>query len=70
MFAKLLNIFSDSNDKVITRLQEKVDIINSLEESTQKLTNEELADKTEYFRNKISSDTPLDEILPEAFATV
>ena len=70
MFTKLLNIFSDSNEKVIKQLQEKVDNINSLEESINKLTNEELANKTEYFRRKISNGVPLDEILPEAFATV
>ena len=46
MFTKLLNIFSDSNEKVIKQLQEKVDNINSLEESINKLTNEELAYKT------------------------
>ena len=70
MFTKLLNIFSDSNEKVIKQLQEKVDIVNSLEDSTQKLTNEELANKTKYFRNKISSSSTLEQILPEAFATV
>ncbi len=70
MFAKLLNIFSDSNQKVVDQLQEKVDIINSLEESTQKLTNEELANKTKYFRDKISGNSTLEQILPEVFATV
>ena len=70
MFAKLLNIFSDSNQKVVDQLQEKVDIINSLEESTQKLTNEELANKTKYFRDKISGSSTLEQILPEVFATV
>ena len=70
MLTKLLNIFSDSNEKVIKQLQQKVDIINSLEVSINVLTNEELANKTEYFRDKISNGAPLEEILPEAFAVV
>ncbi len=70
MLTKLLNIFSDSNEKVIKQLQQKVDIINSLEVSINVLTNEELANKTEYFRDKISKGAPLEEILPEAFAVV
>ena len=70
MFAKLLNIFSDSNQKVVDQLQEKGDIIKLLEESTQKLTNEELANKTKYFRDKISGNSTLEQILPEVFATV
>lgn len=70
MFTKLLNIFSDSNEKIIDQLQTKIDLINSFEDSLINLTNEELTNKTEYFRNKLSDNISLDEIMPEAFAVV
>jgi len=70
MFTKLLNIFSDSNEKIIDQLQTKIDLINSFEDSLINLTNEELTNKTEYFRNKLSNNISLDEIMPEAFAVV
>ena len=70
MFTKLLNIFSDSNEKIIDQLQTKVDLINSFEDSLINLTSEELTNKTEYFRNKLSNNITLDEIMPEAFAVV
>ena len=43
MFTKLLNIFSDSNEKVIKQLQEKVDNINSLEESINKTSIKDIS---------------------------
>ena len=70
MFTKLLNIFSDSNEKIIEDLQTKVDLVNSFEDSLINLTSEELTNKTEYFRNKLSNNITLDEIMPEAFAVV
>ena len=57
--------------KFMKKCMEKVDIINRLENELQKLTDDELRRKTEEFRNKLQSqNVSLDDILPEAFATV
>ncbi len=44
--------------------------INELEQSYQTLTNEELKAKTEEFRGRFKAGETLDQLLPEAFATV
>src|SRR3954471_12699110 len=44
--------------------------INELEQSYQSLTDEQLRAKTDEFRNRLKAGETLDQILPEAFATV
>ncbi|HEY9248741.1 MAG TPA: preprotein translocase subunit SecA [Rariglobus sp.] len=44
--------------------------INELEQSYQKLTDEQLRAKTDEFRARLKAGETLDQILPEAFATV
>ncbi|MBM2820335.1 MAG: Preprotein translocase subunit SecA, preprotein translocase subunit SecA [Candidatus Berkelbacteria bacterium] len=60
----------DSNEKVVGQLKPKVDQINSLEESFQKLTDKQLKERTKEFRERLSKGVTLDDILPEAFAAV
>ena len=80
----LLKIFKDPNVRKINKIMPVVDRINELEEEFSKLTDEQLKAKTQEFKeilskrptsNDIKEDRKLekqalDEILPEAFATV
>lgn len=80
----LLKIFKDPNVRKINKIMPIVDRINALEEEFSKLTDDELKAKTTEFReilskrptssdikqDRILEKHALDEILPEAFATV
>ncbi|MGB0757619.1 MAG: preprotein translocase subunit SecA [Patescibacteria group bacterium] len=63
-------IFGDSNEKYIKTLQPLVDTIGSFEPTLQKLSDEELAAKTNEFKQQLASGKTLDDILPESFAVV
>lgn len=65
-FKKLL----DDNAKEIKKLQKTVDTINSLEKDMEKLSDDQLRNKTEEFKARYQDGTSLDELLPEAFAVV
>jgi preprotein translocase subunit SecA len=60
----------DSNAREINRMQKTVDRINSLERYYQGLTDDELRAKTEEFRRLLAQGKSLDDLLPDAFATV
>ena len=62
--------FGSANDRFIKKQYKIVEQINALEENFIKLTDEELKDKTIEFRNRLKEGETLDNILPEAFATV
>ena len=67
----LLNkIFGTYSEKEVKRVMPIIDKINSLEPEMEKLTDKELAGKTEYFKEQLSNGKTLDDILPEAFAVV
>ena len=55
---------------MVNQYAKAVKQINDLEESYKALSDEELKNKTEDFRNQLNSGTSLEELLPEAFATV
>jgi preprotein translocase subunit SecA len=63
-------LFGSRNERVIKRLQKNVNKINKLEESFQQLTDEQLRAKTDEFKQRLASGETLDDLLPEAFATV
>ncbi|MFC2072677.1 preprotein translocase subunit SecA [Chloroflexota bacterium] len=67
---KWLGGLIDSNEKELKRLQPIVDKINELEPEFEKLGDAELKAKTDEFRARIEAGSSLDELLPEAFATV
>ncbi len=60
----------DPNVKKLKKLQPIVDKINGLEAEFEKLSNEDLKAKTPEFRSRLEKGETLDDILPEAFATV
>jgi preprotein translocase subunit SecA len=67
-------IFGDENKKALSRVTPLIEQIGSYEERLQKLTDDELKSQTASFKRRINPPTgageSLDEILPEAFATV
>ena len=70
MFKKLANLIGNSNERVVKQVQGRVDAINALEAGLESLTEDQLRARTDKFRADIDQGASLDEILPEAFATV
>ena len=71
MFAGVVKaVFGSSNDRYVKTLGKTVDRINGFEPTISAMTDEELTGQTARFREQLASGTTLDEILPEAFATV
>ena len=71
MFNKLTSrFFGSSNDRQIKKYRPIIDQINSLEEDLQVLSDDELKLKTTYFKDLLSKEQNLINILPEAFASV
>ncbi len=63
-------LFGSRNQRILKRLQANVVKINALEEDMQSLSDEQLAEKTREFRQRIEEGASLDELLVEAFAVV
>ena len=63
-------IFGSANDRFVKKQYKIVEKINALEEVFSKLSDEELKNKTLEFRSRLKEGETLDDILPEAFATV
>jgi len=66
----LKKIFGSRNDRLLKQYRSVVAKINALEASWQKLSDEQLRDKTGEFKTRLGQGESLDLILPEAFATV
>ncbi len=63
-------LFGSANDRRLKRYGPIVDAINALEPQLASLSDDDLKAKTEEFRQQIAEGRSLDDILPEAFATV
>jgi preprotein translocase subunit SecA len=63
-------IFGSSNDRYVRSLGKTVDKINGFEPTIAAMTDEELANQTLVFRRRLAEGEELDDLLPEAFATV
>ena len=71
VFAKLLlKIFGSRNERMLKEMWPIVAKINELEEKFRQMSDEQLTAKTGEFKRRIQEGASLDEILPEAFATV
>ena len=66
----LKKIFKTSNERKLAEIQPLVQKINLLEPEIQKLSDQELKNKTQEFKNRIKNGENLTKILPEAFACV
>ncbi len=66
----LEKIFGSYSEKEVKRLEPIVDQIEALEQEYQKLSDEELKNKTNDFKQRLQNGETKDDILPEAFAVV
>ena len=64
------NLFGSSNDRYVKSLDKIVRTINALEPQLETFSDEELSAQTAKFREQLESGKTLDDILPEAFATM
>lgn len=70
MAGLISKLFGDYSEREIKRIRPTVDKILSLEDEYKKYTESELKSKTEEFKKRLENGETLDDILPEAFATV
>ncbi len=63
-------IFGSSNDRRLKSFNGRVAPINELEPQFEALSNDELRGKTAEFRERLANGETIDDLLPEAFATV
>jgi preprotein translocase subunit SecA len=69
-FDFLTKIFGSSNDRELKRLMPIVDQINAFEGEMQAMDDVRLKSQTPKFKERLANGEALDDILPEAFATV
>lgn len=67
MFSK---VFGTRSEREVKRIMSLVDKTESFRPEMQKLTDEELRDKTREFKKRLEEGATLDDLLPEAFAVV
>jgi len=71
MFGKIAKaVFGSSNDRYVRSLMKIVDKVNGFEPTISAMTDDELKNQTVLFRQRLDGGESLDDILPEAFATV
>lgn len=63
-------IFGTHSEREVKRIRPIIEKINSYRETMHGLSDEELRGKTDEFKNRIEQGETLDDILPEAYATV
>jgi preprotein translocase subunit SecA len=64
------SLFGSSNDRYVKGLLKIVDKINAFEPQISPMSDEELRAQTQKFRDRLEAGETLDDIMPEAFATV
>ncbi|MGQ9369138.1 preprotein translocase subunit SecA [Azospirillum sp. ST 5-10] len=71
MFGALARkFFGTANTRVVKALHKPVQQINALEPELTKLSDDELRDRTRRLRERLNNGETLDDVLPDAFATV
>ena len=63
-------VFGSRNDRLIKKHRKAVNQINVLESEFKALSDEQLAAKTVEFRERLQNNETIEQLLPEAFATV
>ncbi|HEU0283255.1 MAG TPA: preprotein translocase subunit SecA [Gallionella sp.] len=66
----LKSVFGSRNDRLLKQYRATVQTINKLEPDIAKLSDEELRQKTDSFKQRFAQGETLDALLPEAFAVV
>ena len=71
MIVKLLTqIFGNKNERELKKLQPLVEAINALEPGMKAMSAAQLKDQTPQLKARLDNGEPLNDLLPEAFATV
>jgi len=65
-----MGLFPTHSEKELKRIKSTVDKVMALDETYSKLSAEALVGKTQEFKDRLAAGETLDDILPEAFATV
>src|SRR6476660_7259554 len=63
-------IFGSSNDRYVRAMRKIVDVVHGSEPRISAMTDEELRHQTTIFRQRLAEGETLEDLLPEAFATV
>jgi len=63
-------LFGSANERFVKSLQGTVQRINDLEASVSRLSDDELSGRTRWLKERLAGGETLDDLLPEAFATV
>ena len=66
----LTKVFGSKNERDLKRLQPRVERINALEPEIQAMSDDQLKAQSPKFKERIDQGESLDDLLPEAFATV
>ncbi len=69
-FGLLEKIFGSRNDRVLKNIQAYVEEINAFEPEIKLKSDSQLVEQTDIFRKRLENGETLEDILPEAFATV
>src|SRR5699024_2700295 len=70
MIKLVKRIFGDGNQRQLNRIQKTVDQIEALEPQFESLSDNELTQMTEQFKERYQNGETLDDLLVEAFAVV
>ena len=70
IFDFLTKVFGSKNERELNKIKPVVEMINKLEPELKAMSDEQLRSRTFIFKERIEKGESLDNILPEAFATV
>jgi preprotein translocase subunit SecA len=71
MFGTILTkVFGSKNERELKKLQPAVDQINALESDFRSLSDAQLREQTQKFKDRLNNGETFDDLLPEAFAAV
>ena len=68
--AFLTKFFGDPNERTIKRLRKIVEGVNTLEQRVEQFSDAKIKEQTQTLRTELGRGVSLDDILPEAFASV
>ena len=66
----LKKIFGSRNERLVKQMHKTVAQINAMEQGLERLSDDELKARTAEYKQRVSDGMSLDDVLPEAFATV
>ncbi|MBW1608413.1 MAG: preprotein translocase subunit SecA, partial [Deltaproteobacteria bacterium] len=66
----LTKVFGSKNERELKKIQPVVEKTNAFEPRIQTMSDEDLKAQTQRFKDRLNNGEPLDDLLPEAFATV